>query len=445
MAVELKLEGHRTASNSDNFAKLSGTIGRKIVKKRADLRLEVSLNQHNKFSFLLFGKDLDGSDVDEGGVSERTDKEVFAISDNCRREWVKHIIDFERPAAGAVAGKETEKPFQYFWNFRKEAQLLKSAAPNLAYAGNMLFSLIFELKGNAELKQLGQKLRTIMASGSRYLAVTSDELFLPWGMIYTHPIDKGKLKEGGSNFEKEGFWGYQHIIQHNTRRFKFQFAIPPDDGAVALSINFDEKISSDRALPAADRRLIASHLQFISELGRKPCIKRTKKIQLQQDFTTNRNRLERIIYFYCHGRGSTDADNFNLAETQLTLTDDAVSSYDFQTWSNSAELPSNPLVFINACQGGQMTTLFYKSLARELLEEGAAGLVGAQIDIPAVFAAVYGRKVFKQFFARKKAPVRLGPLLKEINQYFWDKHNNPLGLVYSLYRGVDCFIDWPPA
>ena len=37
---------------------------------------------------------------------------------------------------------------------------------------------------------------------------------------------------------------------------------------------------------------------------------------------------------------------------------------------------------------------------------------------------------------------RLGPLLREVNREMWDKHNNPLGLIYSLYRGVNCFIDW---
>jgi hypothetical protein len=32
--------------------------------------------------------------------------------------------------------------------------------------------------------------------------------------------------------------------------------------------------------------------------------------------------------------------------------------------------------------------------------------------------------------------------LREVNREMWDKHNNPLGLIYSLYRGVNCFIDW---
>jgi hypothetical protein len=111
-------------------------------------------------------------------------------------------------------------------------------------------------------------------------------------------------------------------------------------------------------------------------------------------------------------------------------------------WGDT-ELPTSPLIFINACQGGQMTTLFYRSLSAVLLKQGAVGLVGAQIDIPALFAAVYARYVFKRFLVRRKAPVRLGQVLLDANQTFWDDFKNPLGLVYSLYRGVDCHISWP--
>ena len=99
---------------------------------------------------------------------------------------------------------------------------------------------------------------------------------------------------------------------------------------------------------------------------------------------------------------------------------------------------------INACQGGQMTTLFYKSFAKQLLREGAVGLIGPQIDVPAVFASAYGELLLQQFLARSSESVRrLGPLMQSVNQTMWDTHKNPLGLVYSLYHGVNCFIDWP--
>ena len=93
-----------------------------------------------------------------------------------------------------------------------------------------------------------------------------------------------------------------------------------------------------------------------------------------------------------------------------------------------------------------MTTMFYESFAVELLNEGVVGLMGAQIDVPAVFAAQYAKEIFEKFFARTNTQKqRLGPLVKKVNQKLWDENNNPLGLVYSLYRGIDCFIDWQDA
>ena len=59
----------------------------------------------------------------------------------------------------------------------------------------------------------------------------------------------------------------------------------------------------------------------------------------------------------------------------------------------SRDLEWNPLVLLNACQGGQMTTLFYKTLAATLLERKAVGLVGPQIDMPAVFAAEFRARI----------------------------------------------------
>jgi hypothetical protein len=91
-----------------------------------------------------------------------------------------------------------------------------------------------------------------------------------------------------------------------------------------------------------------------------------------------------------------------------------------------------------------MTTMFYKGFAVELLKQGAVGLVGAQVDIPAVFAAEYAARVFRELFT-KDNQVRLGRQLRDTNQDLWVNHYNPLGLVYSLYRGVNCFIDWSQA
>ena len=209
------------------------------------------------------------------------------------------------------------------------------------------------------LRKVGQTLRAVLSSGPCYIAITSAKVFLPWGMLYTHPIADEKLTQDGSNWKKEGFWGYQHIVQQSPENIDLENGIRPDPAKSAiLSVNFDDRLK----LPFID-----THIAFITALAHKTHIKRTRKIELQIAFMQERANLEQILYFYCHGHGSNDNAGVNLKAPSLELTDDVVTASDFEDWSEGQKLPTSPLLFINACQGGQMQTMFYESFAVELL------------------------------------------------------------------------------
>jgi hypothetical protein len=61
--------------------------------------------------------------------------------------------------------------------------------------------------------------------------------------------------------------------------------------------------------------------------------------------------------------------------------------------------------------------------------------------VPAVFAGEFGNRFFTAFMQRTKPPPQAGLVLRDLTQEMW-KHNNPFGLVYSLYAGADCHINW---
>jgi hypothetical protein len=105
--------------------------------------------------------------------------------------------------------------------------------------------------------------------------------------------------------------------------------------------------------------------------------------------------------------------------------------------------PSPPLVFINACRGGQLGTLVRHnfSFASELLGRGAVCVVGPQIEVPAAFAGEFGKQFFERFIAQTKPPPQSGIVLRDLTRAMWDERN-PFGLVYSLYAGADCHIRW---
>jgi hypothetical protein len=273
------------------------------------------------------------------------------------------------------------------------------------------------------------------------LTVTSDSFFVPWGMLYVHPGPKDRLRPDGKDFRWEGFLGYQHIIEHNTEFAELTTAIQPEAGnRLAASVNFDERIDDSLKV-----QCIGPQLEFLQNHARLRVTLRRRKDELRQALMSD-SFADRILYFCCHGIGgtNTEADLVNLRGAQITLTDDEpITDEDLAYWLRDRQLHSHPVVFINACQGGQLTTLFYQTLAAEFLKRKAIAVLGAQIDLPAVFACAYAHRFFEQFLSGgPQQRVRIGPLLQHLNREFLAKHCNPLGLVYSLYRGMDCFVDW---
>lgn len=432
MAHILNTKAHNTVSNPGGFSHgATGPHGKKVP----DLGLRIK--RKGDLDFSLYGRLVDNEYGGLFGTSTRNESEIFARCDDCRRAWVEAIIELaeSRTIDPETLTEKFVHPFQDYWDHRDRPDRLAAAAPKLAVAGDKLFDAIFESGGNERLKEIGKTLRALLRTQSCVVSITSSDVFVPWGMLYTHPDPNEPLQPGGTNFQKEGFWGYQHLVYQMPEEVVVEATGRLDPSVPGfLSVNFNENLASD--LP-----FIAGHITSISELVAAPRIRRTKIAELELDFTNNRASLERILYFYCHGLSTGDDVS---KPPRLILTDGDIKAADFEYWSKGdTPLPTNPLIFINACQGGQMQTLFYRSFAVTLLKQGAAGLVGAQIDVPAVFAAEYGERVFNAFFKKGKKPVLMGPLLNKVNRAMWDKHNNPLGLIYSLYRGVNCFIDWP--
>jgi hypothetical protein len=128
----------------------------------------------------------------------------------------------------------------------------------------------------------------------------------------------------------------------------------------------------------------------------------------------------------------------------LELTDGKINAVDIRTNVTDRFKPSPPLIFINACRGGQLGTLVRHNFtfATEFLEQGALCLIGPQIEVPAVFAGQFGKRYFELFVApQSNPPPMAGIVLRNLTREMWSRHN-PFGLVYSLYAGADCHIRW---
>jgi hypothetical protein len=266
-------------------------------------------------------------------------------------------------------------------------------------------------------------------------------------MIYTHPVAGAKLKADGSNFEWEGFWGYRHIIEHNPEWFgRYNILERDEEHLLRASMNMDEGIDHEYNITS-----VARQRQFFAQLVDDKVLQyqeRCSKEQLQKAFEAD-DFSDRIIYFYCHGNSAGLNEDPALKVAHIKLTDrQPIDDSDIALWLRAQpELKTHPLIFINACKGGQMTTMFFKTFAVEFLKQRARGLIGAQIDIPAEFAAEYAQRLFSELLKSPQPPeekIRLGPLMSQLTRDFIDTYRNPLGLIYSLYRGMDVYMDRRP-
>jgi hypothetical protein len=114
-----------------------------------------------------------------------------------------------------------------------------------------------------------------------------------------------------------------------------------------------------------------------------------------------------------------------------------ITCKDLADWLRNRELHSHPFVLINACQGGQMRTLFYQTVAAELLRRKAACLIGSQIDMPAIVASEFAQRFFSMWL---KTGTKAGPIMRDVASDLLTHFRNPLGLAYSMYRGIDCLL-----
>ena len=430
MARNLKAQDHITISAPGGYENILPADETRIP---ADIAIQIKRTHpdYGQFDFALFGV-FHKRHIHFNGVSTLKFDEILTYVQDCRDVWEKNVVNFKIE----LPEDPSFRPFDRSWDLQKDSTFLTQVAPALARAGDLLFRKIFEIRCNRDLRRLAEFLKTKLRSHPCYITIYSSDLFLPWGLFYTHPIEGEQLHTDGSNWKKEGFWGYSHIVQQNPYDYDRDSKIRlSQDGSVFLSVNFDDRLAERWEV---SKSIIENHINVILEFAQNRNIKRTKKSKLELAFTRQRRALEPILYFYCHGVCGKDEPPY------LAFSDGNVQASDFQNWSldegdGANSLPTCPFVFINACKSGQIQTMFYRSFADELLREGAVGLIGPQVRVPVVFGSAYAEQIFTRFFTGNTP---MGLLVRDINQEMWDNHNNPLGLVYSLNRGVDCLIEW---
>jgi hypothetical protein len=348
-----------------------------------------------------------------------------------REKWAK-VINAVRTPPGTFGFLKKSKPF--LSGTEIDASVLESEAKDLAIAGADLFNAIF-MAGEKKIEELRRHLIDGLSKGPCFLTIYSEGFFAPWGMLYVHPPGKESLDNPDSPAVKEGFLGYQHVIEHATDSYVPTAAIKPTDNLIDFSFTFDAGIDTEQQV-----RSIQKQRAYFGSLSELRACERASKLDVESAFRKEPFR-DQVSYFFVHGLTS-DAGSAG-TPPRFFIGTDSIEAAEIQQWVNPRKLDSQPFIFFNACQTGQMRSLFYENFALKLLDLHARGLIGPQIDMPTQFAEDYATKFFVEFLKRRdsKEP-RVGEIIRTLARKYWDDAHNPLGLAYSLFKGADCYVAW---
>lgn len=354
--------------------------------------------------------------------------EIKAAISALREVWQVNVIEYFENHDDSLL---KEFPFADHWDLTESSHPTRwnDVGRRLAREGRQLYSLLFEA-GDDGLREIGRNLTQALTSEEQIVVVQSEDLHAPWSMLYTPQPSAPSLEAADASWTMAGFWGYSHLVEQCVDRVRgHDSRIHLRDERLTAGMNVDPRLDEQ----FKEHPCVAPMIEFFREHTDVE-IRRTRP-QLASSFE-NGCRIEQIVYYACHMTVS-GRDGTTVSQAQLRLGDDEpVRTSDYQAWLADKQFKPGPVVFANGCQGGQLASQFYSSFGAVLLRSGVNCLIGPQVDLPPLFAYEYAHRFFAEFLRG----TRVGDIIQNMTRVLADTCENPLGLVVSLYRGLDTHL-----
>ena len=367
-----------------------------------------------------------------------TREQLWGHVKECRKVWRESVVDHRR---------REEFVFHNHWNFVDDPTICNEVLGQAALAGNKLFRDIFlpnkrdtGERNYKKLTTIGEALRDKMSKGNYWFPVVTDKFHAPWNLIYS---DRLTDKRNGTDARLEGFWGYQHIVEQVSPT-SLEYGAPltwADPLNIALQL--DETIDDEYDVEC--NALVDEHFQSYCRAAVK--LDYRNNYDALADALCSEPLVDHILYFCCHGMVDGDSTEIPIDTSYLRLTDchNPISPGDFDRWIGETAFDNHPIVFLNACESANMNSVFYDSFFDKFLDYQANAVVGTSTEIPAIFAGQFAQDFFEDFFRggmdSTETSKTIGEVMFALRRHFVDVHNNPLGLLYSVYRGADTYLE----
>ncbi|HEU5013168.1 MAG TPA: CHAT domain-containing protein [Roseiflexaceae bacterium] len=305
----------------------------------------------------------------------------------------------------------------------------------LARLGVYLYQKIFFAPGNgADARAMGQLLRDLSQQQRLSISVVAEHFTFPWALLYDRPFDE-------NNVDPEGFWGFKHIVAY-LPEFSTATLINFDphihvDGALALGFvcntTIDDDLKRNGFAPA-----VAPQASFLQSLAGVHVSTYTTISELYT-LLNNPDLAAQLLYFYCHAESVLPSEAGGVDDSRVILSDGPATLEDLNIYAGTdgAPLKHAPLVFLNACQSAELSPYLYDGLVPYMIAKGARGVLGTEVDTPALFAAEFAQAFLQRFVAGNQP---LGELLLDLRREYLTEKNNVMGLVYALYSSGDVVV-----
>lgn len=294
----------------------------------------------------------------------------------------------------------------------------------LAFEGYLLYDAIFVgSTPSPELTKVATWLRDELGSDVATLQVVSKGFPVPWALMY--PAERFDA----SPLMWDNFIGMRHVVEQIPLEWFDQtppeptIASSPDLAVRALyNDGIDAQMPSHPV--AAQRGYWASRGVALSE---GTTVDELKSVALAPTST------DKVLYLYCHAAAKKDP-----LDSHLILSgDQSISLGQLRVFAPLQDrLPNHPLVFLNACESGELSANFYAGFVPYFLAKGARGVIGTECKTPGLFASEWATAFFDELFTGKT----LGSVVLELRRRFLERHRNPYGLLYGVHCDVDTVV-----
>ncbi|MFF4753376.1 CHAT domain-containing protein [Streptomyces sp. NPDC002514] len=362
---------------------------------------------------------------------EKSAREVRKVTARLRQRWKGEFVDVQpldtsgRPAPGRAAF-----PYASLVDLTDQPpDELLAAISELAGEGT---HLLFEELLGGDSKPVRQ-FRNFLDEALRVdepLRVRFDsDLFVPWPMLCLPP---DVTDEPGLVGLFRRFLGHRHLIEQTGGYYPViadtREHAPP--AVPSVSVNHDVGVDPRGLTRAAEVAAVLARSGTLAE--------RTTRLQLEQALS-DPNLDDQLMYFWCHGHFMTAHPEPPYLVVKLT-DQRPIDAYTVRRHRPAPHdcAPFRPFVLLNACYAGLAGDVDLAYLGRALIEAGAQGILGPQIEMPQVFAAEYALEFLSRYLSGNDSA---GTVAHAVARHFADELHNPLGFAYALHCGMDARLE----